>query len=112
MLWVVLSNFATQVSLISVWIVNDTAEQACDAIAEITGTDGCYEVTGKPLLGFYVLALALALHNALFFYTGALVHRPELRKLIASVRRGKAAPHAHAHDRRYELMLEGDATEV
>ena len=55
-LWVVLSNFATQVSLISVWIVNDTAEQACDAIAEITGTDGCYEVTGKPLLGFYVLA--------------------------------------------------------
>ena len=38
--------------------------------------------------------------------------QPELRKLIASVRRGKAAPHAHAHDRRYELMLEGDATEV
>ena len=111
-LWVVLSNFATQVSLISVWIVNDTAEQACDAIADLTGTDGCYEVTGKPLLGFYVLALALALQNALFFYTGSLVHRPELLKLIANVRKAKVADGARSHDRPYELMLEGDVTEV
>ena len=59
-----------------------------------------------------MLALALALQNALFFYTGSLVHRPELLKLIANVRKAKVADGARSHDRPYELMLEGDVTEV
>merc|ERR1712146_130583 len=41
-LWLVVSNFASQVNMISVWIVEDTAKDLCDKVADLTGEDGCY----------------------------------------------------------------------
>mmetsp|Transcript_3944 Transcript_3944/g.5529 ORF Transcript_3944/g.5529 Transcript_3944/m.5529 type:complete len:305 (-) Transcript_3944:70-984(-) len=84
--FIVLANFAKNIDIISKWIVNDQAEHLCDQIKADTRFDGCMEVTGFPLHGFWWLGAHTILNNALHIILYCAIYPyhtpPRIRKFL------------------------------
>ena len=77
-LWVVLANFAQNITVISAWIIDLNAERLCAAVERLTRFAGCMEETGAVLPGFWVLGCYAVVHNAAFLFVMALAYRGSL----------------------------------
>ena len=76
--FIVIANFATEVAIISDWIINEQAKYVCDAIHDYTKYDGCMKVTGFTLPGFWCLGASTILQNLLYFLLYLVVFRDSL----------------------------------